>query len=141
MRPRLLLLLALAATVTLAACGSSSTSTTGKGSSAQAGSGSVTSPADASFLATLGMLCVHANDAFNNASGVPAQAAVVARYVAKFEALKPPAHLSALYSRYVGVLKQEAAALKAGNSAALGQLVTQHARPLAKQLGAKGCVT
>jgi hypothetical protein len=86
-------------------------------------------------------MCVRANRAFVNASGVRAQSAVVARYVPRFESLEPPAQLRQLYRRYLAVLRLESAALKARDTAALTQLVTTRARPLAGKLGASRCVT
>jgi hypothetical protein len=143
MTTRFLTALAVSGAVALAGCGSSSktTSSTSSATSSKTTSASVTSPTTSAFLGTLGALCVHANAAFNNASGVKAQSAVVSRYVAKFRALKPPPQLRTLYSQYLGVLQLESAALKAGNTAGLQQLVTTRARPLAKKLGAAGCVT
>lgn len=143
MTTRFLTALVISAALALAGCGGSSksSSTSSSTTSTATTGGSVTSPAVSSFTSTLGALCVRANNAFGNASGLKAQSAVVAHYVAKFRSLKPPPQLRALYAQYVSVLAQESAALKSGNTANLQQLVKTRARPLAKKLGALGCVT
>lgn len=138
MTSRLLRALVASVALALAGCGSSSKSpSTPSNSTSTATSGTSAS----AFLSQLDALCVRANTAYSNASGVKAQAAVVAHYVATFHSMTPPPQLRALYSHYVNVLELESAALRAGNRAGLNQLVTTRARPLAEKLGAKGCVT
>jgi hypothetical protein len=66
---------------------------------------------------------------------------VVARYLPRFAALRPPPALRTLYARYVDVLRLESDALRAGNTRVLTELVTTRARPLARRLGASGCIT
>ncbi len=105
------------------------------------GASSPKPPTTAAFRSSLSALCAQGNTAFNKVSGVKAKSAVVAQYVTKFEALRPSPQLSSLYSRYLAVLRQESAALTAGNAAALTQLVRTKAHPLAEQLGATGCVS
>jgi hypothetical protein len=125
----------LLATTALAAAACGGGSNPGTGTSQPAG------VSKATFDAKVGSLCQRANDAFGAAKGTKAQASVIAHYLIVFRSVKVPSQLQGLYTRYLGVLAQELAALKQGDSNRLFQLAHTQARPLAKQLGATGCVT
>lgn len=118
----------------IAACGSSGSSSTVR----------VLRPSPVtktSFDAQVGSLCGRANSAFGAAKGTKAQVAVISHYLAVFRSVKAPSQLKALYSQYLAVLTQELSALRRGDSAQLFSLARTRARPLARQLGATGCIT
>jgi hypothetical protein len=118
----------------LAACGSS-----GSGGTVRVVH---TPPATkATFAVALGSLCQKANNAFGVAKGNKDQVSVISHYLIVFRSLNVPANEKSLYDQYLGVLQQELAALKSGDSNKLFTLAHTKARPLAQQLGAKGCIT
>lgn len=121
----------------LAACGGSSS---GSGSP---GVHVTTSPqvTKSTFDTALGSLCSRANAAFAAAKGNKDQVSVISHYLVVFRSVKVPAQLQSLYSKYLDVLDQELAALKRGDSKQLFALAHNKAKPLAQQLGAKGCIT
>jgi hypothetical protein len=98
-------------------------------------------PTKAGFAVALGSLCTRANSAFGVAKGNKDQVSVISHYLIVFRSLNPPASEKSVYSQYLGVLQQELAALKRGDSSELFKLSRTKARPLAQQLGATGCVT
>jgi hypothetical protein len=123
-----------AAALAMGGCGGSSSHKT-----TAAGAGTTTTPP--TFVAQLDSVCTRADNAFAAAHTHKGQVAVVAHYLQIFHSLPAPARLRALYARYLGVLDQELIDLKRGDSAGLFQLAHSKAKPLAKQLGATGCVT
>ena len=133
MRSRFTLALLVTAALAIAGCGSSSS---------EKNTPSTTAPVTRqAFVAQLDSLCKRANAAFQAAPNKTAQATIVAKYVAIFRSVDTPPQLKALYARYIAVLEKELADLKRGDTNGLSQLATTQARPLAKQLGATGCVT
>ncbi|MFL5822262.1 MAG: hypothetical protein ACJ764_02345 [Solirubrobacteraceae bacterium] len=133
MPQRFLPALAVTAALVIAGCGGSSThSTTTSHAAAQA---------RATFVAQLNSVCMRANAAFAAAHTHSGQVAVVSHYIHVFSSVFAPAELRALYAKYLAVLEQELAALKSGDTNALFALAHSKAKPLAKQLGAKGCIT
>jgi hypothetical protein len=135
MRKGILPILAILACLAIAACGSSSKpSTTAK----------VQHPppvTKASFDAEVGSLCQRANSAFGVAKTHSGQVAVISHYLTVFRSVKVPSQLKATYAKYLGVIAQELAALKRGDKNQVFQLAHSKAKPLARALGAKGCIT
>ena len=135
MRKGILPILPVLACLAIAACGSSSKSgTTAKVQHPPA----VTK---ASFDVQVGSLCQRANSAFGAAKTHSGQVAVISHYLTVFHSVKVPSQLKATYAQYLGVIAQELAALKRGDNKQLNHLVVTQARPLAKKLGATGCVS
>jgi hypothetical protein len=132
--------MAIIACLGLAACGgsSSSSSTAGSGTNAENTITRAEVAARNHFLAQLNSACKRANAAYLKAK--PAnQPAVIQRYLGVFKSIKAPPLVKTTYSRYLGVLAKELAALKQGNPALLTKLRDTQAGPLVQQLGAKGC--
>jgi hypothetical protein len=140
MAQRFLPTLVAAAALVLAGCGGSSPH---KATSATTGSSATThsTTAPTTFLGRLDSACTRANNAFAGVLTPNAQVAVVAHYLEIFHSLPAPARLQSVYARYLAVLDQELIDLKQGDSAGLFRLARTKARPLARQLGATGCIT
>jgi hypothetical protein len=123
------------ACLALAACG---------GSSSPGGTVRVVKPSGVTktaFDAQVSSLCSRANSAFGAAKTNSGQVAVISHYLTVFHSVKAPSQLQSTYSQYLAVLAQELAALKQGDTKQLFQLAHNRAKPLAKKLGATGCIT
>jgi hypothetical protein len=123
--------LVIAACLLLAACGSSSTppKTT------------VPQLSKAAFANILGSICTRANEAFAAANTNAAAVSVIEHYLIVFAGQNTPSSERSTYGQYLAVLHQELNALKNGHRSELVRLAQTKAKPLAKALGATGCIT
>jgi hypothetical protein len=133
MRKGILPVLVMFGCLAIAACGSSKSPTV-----------RVLQPAPvnkSTFTAQVSSLCQRANSAFGATKTTKGKVSIITHYLTVFHSVKTPSQLKSLYAQYLGVLSQELAALKRGDSKTLFHLAHTKARPLAIKLGAKGCVT
>jgi hypothetical protein len=135
-RKAILSVLAIFGCLAIAACGGSSTTP-----SATVKAQGAPPLTKASFDAQVGSLCQRANSAFAAAKEKSGQVAVISHYLTVFHSVKVPSQLKATYTQYLGVLAQELAALRRGDTKQVFQLAHSKAKPLARKLGAKGCIT
>jgi hypothetical protein len=108
-----------------AGCGSSTSSPSKPASGPTSGlspstSGSTSVPVPRSgFAAQVNTLCKQGNAAVAAATSFNAKVSVIESYVAKFQALTPPAGLKTTYASFIADLKAEVAAANAKDRAAL----------------------
>lgn len=142
---RCLSVLAVIGALALAGCGGSSTTTTKSAATSTAPAKTSSSPsgtASSHALASrLSALCQAANTAFAAAPNGKEAAAIIAKFVIHVRSLKVPPQLQPTFSQYLSVIMKELKALEHGNQKAVFQLAHSKAKPLARKLGATGCVT
>lgn len=116
----------------LAGCGGG-----GSGTAATSGLGSTTA-GPSGFSSRLNALCGQWNAAASKLESNKQQASLIRRYVPRFRALVPPAALQSVYSRFIGLLVNEAGHLERNDTVGAEHVVEQ-LKPLAPKLGAPSC--